>query len=135
MTRQFNIKCLYHGKIIDAKILLIFIANGVTLLEYSDDTESLKFRDPHIFTSFCNLRKYLATKNKLLLCKGCRIDVHSRKLATTFAYVLKKDVQPDPDKDKVMIFDEEAEIDKIGTVEEQYQFFLDWYKSIKKGLR
>jgi len=58
-------------------------------LKYKDENEEWGEKDPHLFVIFCNLRKYLADKNKVLLCKGCRIDVYPSGSQLKWIFALK----------------------------------------------
>lgn len=133
MNKEYKIKYLCQNTILNATIVLYFVDNGETLLKYIDEDEIWEEKGPHLFVTFCDLRKYLNLKEKILLCKGCRINVHpsGSQLKWIFAYNLTKGIRVDPDKDEVMIFDEELEMDKIVSVEKQEQFYREWIDSIR----
>jgi len=134
MTHEFNVKYLDKTVILTAKILVTQITNGENLLEYSDRDGIWQDKDAHLFSSFCKLRKYLEGKGKILLCKGCRRNVHPAgfQIAWMYALVLTKGMPFDKAKDEVLIFDEELEIDQLVSVEEQDKFYRDWWNSVNE---
>lgn len=130
MIHEFNINCLNRSTILKANIKVSQVDHGENLLEYADDTESWNDKDAHLFTSFCRLRKYLKEKEKIMLCKGCRRNVHpfASQLAWMYAFVLTKGKRVDHKKDKVLIFEEELDVEQIVDVEEQEKFYREWWE-------
>ena len=132
MKLDFNVKCSQRNNIVDAKISVSQTEDGWKLLEYCDNTENWSNKGPHLFKSFCDLRIYLQHREKLLLCKGCRRDVYPAgfQLRWIHALLLVKGKAPDPVNDAVVVFDEELDVNQIVSVEEQEQFYREWWKSV-----
>jgi len=132
MSHEFDVKCLYRSEMITATINVTQIERGENLLEYRDSIESWSDKDTLLFVSFCKLRKHLKEREKILLCKGCRRNVHPSgfQLPWMYALVLTKGKRVDWVKDKVLIFDEEPELDQIVSVEEQEKFYQEWWQSV-----
>jgi hypothetical protein len=134
MTYSYLVKYIANGEEGKAMISLHKQNLGIFLLVYEDHSEVKEFSDSHLFVSFCNLRLSLEMENKMLLCKGARIDVHPSGMQLVWIYanklVLGKRI--DPKNDKVMIFDEEPDRTVIGSVLAQEMFYKQWLDSIKQ---
>ncbi len=133
---QFKVKYAISNKLMDAKIVLVPLPKGETFFIYMDKAEVWHDQDPHIFTSFCKLRKHLEAQEKMLLCVGCKINVHPSGglMHSVFALQLSMNTRVGIKKDVVMIFDEELDITKLATVNQQEEFYRGWLDSIK-GLK
>lgn len=132
-VKEFEVKYFYQNNVLVGAINLFRLSSGETLIEYIDDSEKWEDKDAHLFLSFCRLRNYLSSKDKLLLCKGCRKDVYpsGSQLKWIYAFLLRKGIRINPEKDEVMIFEEELERNKIASVEEQELFYHEWLSSIE----
>jgi hypothetical protein len=135
MEKKFEIKCLYIHRMIAAEIIVRTEQAGTVSLLYNDeDNVTLIFNDAHLFTSFCRLRRKLLTEGKILLCKGARIDVHptGSQLKWIYAYELQIGERITQSENKVVLFDDELDVSKIATVEEQEEFYIKWLNSIDR---
>ena len=132
IDHKFNSKYLYKKEILYAKIRVSEVGHGQMLLDYADDTDAWSDRDMIVFVLFCRLRNFLLEKDKILLCKGCMLNVHPLpfQIMGINGLVLTMGKQIDREKDAVCLFDEELEIDKIVSVEEQHKFYKEWWKSV-----
>lgn len=130
---NFKVKYLKQGEIFNANINLIQIPEtGESSLSYRDeDNQSLNYINAHLYSSFLKLREDLLRQDKLLLCKGCVLNVHpsGRQLVWNTALILVKGKFPNPYTDSVIIFDEELDVSKLATIQEQKNFYKEWLKS------
>ena len=133
MYKKMKIKGYKSDKIFSGYITIAPKPFGKVILAYTDTDEHIEYEDVHIHTSFNRIRELLLNKGKKLLCKGCRIDVHpsGRQLTTIFAYKLTLGKRVSSSTDEIMIFDEELDLTKIGSVTQQKEFYKKWLKSIE----
>jgi hypothetical protein len=135
MEKKFEIKCLHINHMIAAGIIVRTEDDGTVSLLYNDEENViLIFNDAHLFTSFCRLRRKLLTEDKILLCKGARIDVHptGSQLKWIYAYQLQIGERITQSANKVVLFDDELDVNRIVTVEEQEEFYIKWLNSIDR---
>lgn len=92
------------------------------------------FEGRDIFDCLCQLRAFLEKKGWNILCNGARIDAYPSSMSRDMGggmklYHLKLGKRPQR-SDLLRIFDN-AEPDKIGTIEEQRAYYEKWHASEK----
>jgi hypothetical protein len=94
------------------------------------------FQDGDLFSCLCQLRNSLEKIGWNILCNGARINswasTMSRQMGGGFKiYLLTMNEEMDR-KNLVRIFDE-ANAEEIGTVDQQFDFYKKWLKSVGRG--
>ena len=97
-----------------------------------------QFNGIDLFECFCELRKFLEEEGWNILCNGARVDAYPTTMSRQMGgglklYLLKIGEEP-KQGDLVKIFDR-AELDKIGTVDEQRDYYNKWFESIYTKIR
>jgi hypothetical protein len=101
-------------------------------LECIIGSETFKTQANDYFECLIKLREIFEKRKWILLCNGSRYDVFPSGMARDMgkglkAYKLEMG-KPAKIEDLVNIF-EEAEIEKIGTIEEQKEYYKKWVES------
>ena len=99
---------------------------------------SHNFEGFDIFDAFCNLRIFIEQRNWRILCNGARIDAYPSPMSRNMCggsklYCLKMG-QPTKRDDLVHIF-AEALPERVGTVEQQYNYYKKWLESFSASDR
>lgn len=94
------------------------------------------FEGKDLFDSFCKLRLVLESQGFRILCNGARIDSYPSPMSRNMcggAKLYKMTIgQRVERKDLLRIFDK-ADIESVGTVDEQKAYFKKWRKSLNSN--
>ena len=98
------------------------------------DLETREFHGDDLYGTFNRLRAWIDKVGAKLLCNGARIDVAPSGMSRSMgggrkSYVLRLS-QPSRSDDLVDIF-EYAGPEKIGTMEQQQDYYKEWVSSLK----
>lgn len=120
---------LSNNEIIKMKLRV----RGSETIIFIDDTE---YKASNFFQSLLLVRKDFEKKGLSLLCIGSRYDVYPSRMTIQMsngkkAYQLRLGKQTKND-DIVNIFDS-APLEKIGTIEQQRNFYQQWTASLRNS--
>lgn len=99
---------------------------------YNDQKEEVRGDD--FFECLNEMRNIFESRGLLVACNGSRYDVYPSQMARQMsnglkAYVITMGRKASRD-DIVNIFDETEELEKIGSVKRQREFFDEWIRSL-----
>ena len=99
------------------------------------DGEKIEVQATDYFDCLIVLREKLENRQWLILCNGARYDVYPspelRKVGLGIKAYRMEIGLPAKTEDMVNILDE-TEIDKIGTIDEQKNYFEEWLQSLEE---
>lgn len=131
-VREFNIKVVDHGVVFDTgKLLVSDFGHDVEItVQYKE--LNVKSKEEFPFVALQNIRKILEAQQVLLLINGNRIDVYpsGMQMNSFSAYEME---MGKPATESLDIFAPTDLIEKVGTVEQQDNYFDKWLGSL--GLR
>lgn len=101
-----------------------------------DELGEHSFKGIDIFESFCKLRKFLEEKGLKILCRGAQYNVYpssaSRNMTGGYKLYIYRMGEHPQRTDMVKIFDP-ADVNEVGTVQEQIDYHNRWIESVTKG--
>jgi hypothetical protein len=131
--KTYNLKIIRDRKEINAQLETKASPNPNLRLT-ADEFDSGLIEGKKLYECFQILHKKLDDLGVKLLCNGFRRDVRPSRMSLDMgdgiiAYKHRLGVRPTA-KDKVNIFDPTDDIDWLGTVKEQEDFYREWLQSI-----
>jgi hypothetical protein len=130
------IKMTEPSNLLDAEIRYYSDADD-WFIEFKSSIFEGVFQDGDIFSCLCELRKSLEKIGWNIMCNGARINswatTMSRQMGGGFKIYLLT-INEEMDRKKLVRIFDEASAQEIGTVDQQFDFYKKWLKSVGRGL-
>jgi hypothetical protein len=115
-----------------AQIDLMFEDYSTLSWTYNDQREEVRGED--FFECLIEMRNLFESRGLLVACNGSRYDVYPSRMSRQMsnglkAYVLTLGRQASKG-DVVEIFDETEEVEKLGSVKRQREYYDEWVRSL-----
>lgn len=123
----------YDGTEYFESVLGLSVVNGKVVLTYKSEKRFISVTDDYPFLALLKLRMELETMNVKLMCNGARLDVYpsSALIIGVKAYQLEYG-KPATKAGICNIFDPVDDVDKLSTVDEQRNFWLNWLSDAER---
>ena len=126
----YSLKCHDGADYFDSTISMITRHGRVELIFEGGDLH-IEVEDYYPFLALSQLRRELEPKGIKILCNGSRLDVYpsSAVIIGVRAYLLELGVGGTKES-LCYIFDSTDNLNKIATVDEQWEYWLKWRESV-----